>query len=141
MSSSFHLVGVVHLLPLPGGPRPSPGLPTVLARARHDAGVLAEAGFDGVIVENFGDSPFAAGAVEPHVLTCMTAVGMGVAEVLAGRAELGINVLRNDAEGALAVALACGARFVRVLVEMVNPRGIKQRSAPLDTMDLIAFFD
>lgn len=57
------LVGVVHLLPLPGGPTRSPGLAAVLERARADARALADGGADGVIVENFGDAPFTRDAV------------------------------------------------------------------------------
>ena len=57
------LIGMVHLAPLPGSPRWGGSIDDVIKRAMDDARVLAEEGIDGIIVENFGDSPYAAGAV------------------------------------------------------------------------------
>ena len=53
------LIGVVHLLPLPGSPDYSgAGVEAIYARALADARAYADAGFDGLIVENHGDIPF-----------------------------------------------------------------------------------
>lgn len=111
----LRLFGVLHLLPLPGAPRPGPGLEAVVARAVADAAVLAAAGFDGCVVENLGDAPFAAGRVSPHVGPMMTAVALAVRARFPALA-LGINVLRNDGLTALGVAAAVGATFIRVNV-------------------------
>jgi membrane complex biogenesis BtpA family protein len=89
------LVGVIHLPPLPG--------------------ILAKAGYDLVIVENFGDAPFFAGRVPSVVVSAMTACALAVREASPDLA-LGINVLRNDADAALAVAVAAGAACIRVNV-------------------------
>lgn len=108
------LVGVIHLPPLPGAPRFGGDFPAVLDGAAHDAEALAAAGFDAVIVENFGDAPFFRGDVPPETVAAMT-----LACAAARRASalpLGVNVLRNDGEAALAVAAATGARFVRINV-------------------------
>ncbi|MEO5727954.1 MAG: BtpA/SgcQ family protein, partial [Byssovorax sp.] len=59
------LVGVIHLAPLPESPRYAGDLAAVVASAARDAEALAAAGFDGIIVENFGDAPFIPGAVAP----------------------------------------------------------------------------
>ncbi len=59
------LVGVLHLLPLPGAPSPGPGLEAVEARALADLRALVDGGADGVILENFGDAPFAKDRVPP----------------------------------------------------------------------------
>ena len=67
----FSIFGVVHLLPLPGGPRPSPGLDRVRARALADVAAIAAGGAHGVIIENFGDAPFPAGRSAPHVVATM----------------------------------------------------------------------
>jgi hypothetical protein len=107
------VVGMVHLLPLPGSPR-ARTLDEVLRRAVADARALARGGVDGLLVENYGDAPFVPETVEPHVVACMTAAARAVRE--ATGLPLGVNVLRNDARGALAVALACGAEFIRVNV-------------------------
>ncbi len=108
------LIGVVHLLPLPGSPRWEGGMDVVLSRARSDAEALARGGCHGVIVENFGDAPLAKGRVGPHTVSAMTVAASAVREVL--DVPLGINVLRNDAAAALAIAHVTGARFVRVNV-------------------------
>jgi hypothetical protein len=111
------LVGVVHLPPLPGSPRwAGASLAAIGERARADAQRLVAAGFDGLIVENFGDAPFFADRVPPLTLTAMTRV-IGMLPPSAG-VWLGVNVLRNDAQGALAVAAACGADFIRINVHI-----------------------
>jgi len=76
--------------------------------------VLVEAGLDGVLVENFGDAPFYPGPVPPETVAAM---GVVVGEVVRGcSVPVGVNILRNDAAAALAVASAAGARFIRVNV-------------------------
>lgn len=119
-------VGVVHLLPLPGAPRPSPGLDAVEARALADAAALMDGGADGFIVENLGDAPFTGGAVEPFTVAAMTRLARHLREAHPA-ALLGVNVLRNDARAALAVAAAASADFVRINVHvgvMVTDQGV-----------------
>jgi len=117
-AASPALVGAVHLQPLPGSPRweaaGRPPLSDVVARAERDARAYLAAGFDGLIVENFGDAPFFKTAPK-ETLACLVRCARAVVEV-AGDAPVGINVLRNDGEAALAAALATGARFIRVNV-------------------------
>jgi hypothetical protein len=113
--SAPRLVGVVHLAPLPGSPRDAGDLPRTLARAAEEARVLDGAGFDAVIVENFGDAPFFAGAVPAVTVAAMTACASAI-RAAAPRLLLGVNVLRNDAEAALSIAHVVGAAFVRVNV-------------------------
>src|SRR5512140_2939594 len=108
------LVGVVHLPPLPGSPRHAGGsLEPVLGFARKQALGLLEAGFDGLIVENYGDAPFFPGSVPPETTAALAVVAREVV-ALAGKAPVGVNALRNDARAALGVAVASGARFIRV---------------------------
>jgi len=90
-----------------------------------------DAGYDAIIVENFGDVPFFAGRVPAITVAAMTACALAVREA-APDVELGINVLRNDAESALGVALCAGARFVRVNVltgARVTDQGVIQGDA------------
>jgi hypothetical protein len=120
------LVGVVHLLSLPGNPIPSPGLGAVLARAREDALALAQGGVDAIIVENLGDAPFAKDHVSPYTVAAMTRAVEVVQEAAPG-VEIGVNVLRNDALSALAIATATGADFIRINVHtgaMVTDQGL-----------------
>ena len=104
---------MVHLGPLPGAPAFGGSMRTVLERAHSDAQALAEAGYDGIMVENFGDAPFFADDV-PKV--SIAAMALAVAEVASVGLPTGVNVLRNDALGALAVAAATAASFIRVNV-------------------------
>lgn len=105
---------MVHLGPLPGAPRFTGDFDKVLEQAVEDALILGEAGFDALLVENYGDAPYFADDV-PKVT--VAAVARAVATVRAAvDLPLGVNVLRNDALAALAVAAATGADFVRVNV-------------------------
>ncbi len=121
----LRLIGMIHLGPLPGSPSESLPLATIIQRACVDARVLAEAGFDGLIIENFGDCPFRAAQVDAHTVACMTVAARAVRSEV--NLPIGINVLRNDALAALAVANACEAAFIRVNVHVgayVTDQGI-----------------
>lgn len=131
------LIGVVHLLPLPGGPSPSPGMDAVLDRARHDAAALAEGGVDGIIVENLGDAPFTRDAVEPFTVAAMTRA-ITTVQAAAPGVPLGVNVLRNDARSAIGIAAATGAAFVRINVHvgvMVTDQGLIEGDARSSLLD------
>jgi len=106
------LIGVIHLPPLPGSPRHVLSMDEIIARALADAAALRDAGFHAAIVENFGDAPFLPGAAEPATLACMAVAAREVR--LRSGLRVGVNVLRNDATGALGVAVAAGAEFIRV---------------------------
>ncbi|HVY45755.1 MAG TPA: BtpA/SgcQ family protein, partial [Minicystis sp.] len=125
------LVGVVHLAPLPGSPRFAGDLAAVVDAAARDAAELAAAGFDAVVVENFGDAPFVPGRVDAVTVAAMTACARAV-RAAAPALALGVNVLRNDADAALAVAVASDAAFVRVNVHTgarVTDQGLVQGRA------------
>lgn len=108
------LIGMVHLLPLPGSPNWAGSMDAVEERALADARALARGGMDGVLVENFMDAPFFARRVPPETIAAMTRVLCAVRRAIG--IPLGVNVLRNDAHAALAIAVACGATFIRVNV-------------------------
>ena len=105
------LIGMVHLLPLPGSPGWQGSMDAVLERAEKDTVALANAGFDGVIVENYGDVPFFRNSVPPETVAGITASLRTVQE--ATSLPVGVNVLRNDARAAIGIAAVTGARFVR----------------------------
>lgn len=118
MNSSIpSLVGVIHLRPLPGSPGFSGDVSAVASACARDAQTLESAGFDAVIVENYGDAPFVPGRVAPVTVAALTRCALA-ARVAAPSLALGINVLRNDAEAALSIAVTTGASFVRVNVHI-----------------------
>jgi hypothetical protein len=124
------VIGMVHLLPLPGSPRWGGDLSRVLEAARRDAMALEKGGVDGIIVENFGDAPFPKGPIEPHTLAAMTIVAKAVKDTVS--IPVGINVLRNDSRSAMAIAYAIGGSFIRVNVHtgvMITDQGIIEGDA------------
>src|SRR5947209_9176852 len=116
---------MVHLRPLPGAPSFGGSMDAVIEAALADARALRDGGWDGILFENFGDRPFFKERVEPETVAAITrAVAAVAADV---RLPFGVNVLRNDAASALAIAAATGAAFIRVNIHtgaMLTDQGI-----------------
>ncbi|MCX6094211.1 MAG: BtpA/SgcQ family protein [Candidatus Bipolaricaulota bacterium] len=108
------LVGMIHLLPMAGSVRyDRKGVRSILDAAMRDLAALEDGGADAVMVENFGDAPYA--KIAPReTIAMMTAVLRAVVE--AASVPIGVNVLRNDGLAALSIAVATGASFIRVNV-------------------------
>lgn len=108
----------------------------VIERALADVGVLAEAGFSCVMIENFGDTPYFAERVPPITIAAMSAVAGEIGR--ASSVSFGINVLRNDGEAAVAIAAATGADLIRINVlsgMMITDQGpIVGRAAEVDRL-------
>jgi len=109
--TAWPLIGMCHLLALPGRPRhdDAGGMERIVEALRQDVRALQEAGVDGLLFCNEHDLPYQL-EVGPEV-----AAGMGAA-IGTLREEVGIpfgvDVLW-DPRAALAVARATGASFVR----------------------------
>lgn len=108
------IIGVVHLQPLPTSPRWGGNLKAIIGRAEQEATALASGGANGIIVENFFDAPFAKDRVDPAVVSAMTLIVERLTNLVT--LPIGINVLRNDAHSAIAIASCTGAQFIRVNV-------------------------
>ncbi|MDF5728694.1 MAG: BtpA/SgcQ family protein, partial [Rhizonema sp. PD38] len=108
------IIGVVHLLPLPTSPRWGGNFKAVIDRAEQEAAALSSGGVDGIIVENFFDAPFTKNQVDPAVVSMMTVVLQQIQNLVT--LPIGINVLRNDAKSAMAIATCVKAQFIRVNV-------------------------
>jgi uncharacterized protein len=111
------LIGMVHLGALPGTPFAKDDLASIQDTAVREAQMLADAGFDGVIVENMNDRPFTHGVKGPEIVSSMTRVLLAVREALDAHERkliLGIQVLSGGNKEALAIAQATGAEFIRV---------------------------
>jgi uncharacterized protein len=119
--------GMVHLQPLPGAPLFGGSIDAVIEAALADARALAAC--DGIAFENFGDRPFRKIATKETIAAMTRVIADVIREV---RAPFGVNVLRNDAAGALAIAAATGAAFIRVNVHtgaMLTDQGIIEGDA------------
>lgn len=115
------LIGVIHLPPLAGSPRskletgsPAHALQKAGLWAVKEALLLEKAGFEAVILENFGDTPFYKTKVPPETTASMAVIAAAVRESVS--IPVGINVLRNDANSALAIAAVTGCEMIRVNV-------------------------
>jgi membrane complex biogenesis BtpA family protein len=113
------LISVIHLPALAGAPgasglRPFDALARAGLQAVKEARSLAQAGFEGIILENFGDVPFYWDTVPPETVASMAVIAGAVREAV--KLPLGINVLRNDGFAALAIAAVTGCEFIRVNV-------------------------
>lgn len=124
------LIGMVHLLPLPGSPRWSGSMDEVIEGALGDARALAAGGIDALLVENHGDVPFVRERVDAATVAAMVRILTEVRRSVA--LAVGVNVLKNDAQSALAVAVATGACFARVNIHtgaVVADQGLIQPEA------------
>lgn len=108
------LIGMLHAPPLPGSAGYQGDFSTIRQFVLRDSEALREGGVDGLMLENFGDTPFYPDRVPAITIAAMTALAVAVREHV--DLPLGLNVLRNDGHSALAVAAACGALFIRVNV-------------------------
>jgi len=125
------LIGVVHLPPLLGSPKNVSPFAHITERALADTRKLVENGIDAIIVENYGDVPFFPDKVEPHTVAAMTLIADRI------KSEhpflrVGVNVLRNDALSAMAIATITVADFIRVNVHcgaMLTDQGLLQGKA------------
>jgi hypothetical protein len=121
------VIGMVHLWPLPGAPGYTGyGMDTIVDHAIEDAAALAEGGVDGLIVENMWDIPFRSGShLAPESIAAHAVVARAVGQSV--DLPLGINVVHNGGVACLAIALAAGARFIRVC--MLTGAGVWEAGA------------
>lgn len=106
------LIGVVHLQALPGTPDNKLDIAAITSMAVDDARQYRDAGFQGVMIENTHDRPYLKTSVGPEITAAMAIIGAEIRQ--ATELPLGVQVLAGANSCALAVALACGASFVRV---------------------------
>lgn len=105
------LIGMIHLAPLPGTPRSSLPFEHIRKKALSEAQLLAEAGFDALLVENMGDAPYLKRSVGAEIIAAMTAV---TTDIVSLGLPVGVQVLAGANQAALSVATVSGAEFVRV---------------------------
>jgi membrane complex biogenesis BtpA family protein len=124
------LIGVVHTGGLPGTPAGDRSIDQLVETAVSEARVYASAGFHGVLIENTHDRPYLKGSVGPEIAAALAVIGQEVRRAAA--LPLGVQVLAGANQCAVAVALACGASFVRVegfVFAHVADEGIIESSA------------
>lgn len=107
------IIGMIHLSPLPGSyTHQGEPLSLIQERALEDARRLAEAGFDGFLMQNANDRP-ASLEVCPEKVAYMSVIGAEIRREFPG-IPLGVNVTWNVPKAAIAIAHATGGSFVRL---------------------------
>lgn len=105
------LIGMVHLRALPGTPFFQNDLKAVFETALAEAKIYAEAGMDGLMIENMHDVPYLNEHVGAETTALMTAVAVKLRQTI--RLPMGVQVLAGANKEALAVALAAGLDWIR----------------------------
>lgn len=113
------LIGVIHLPALAGSPESSDLHPHLALKragqwAVKEALLFQKLGFEGIIIENFGDAPFYKTSVPAETISSMSIITAAVQDSV--KISVGVNVLRNDSFSALSIAAVTGADFIRVNV-------------------------
>lgn len=108
------VLGLIHLLPLPGTPHYTPGNEMrALEKAVRDAQALHAGGADGGLIQTI-DRVYPVGeAVDPARLAAMAMITHRVSEELPASFQIGVQILWNASRASLAVAHTCGGSFLR----------------------------
>lgn len=111
MNLEKSIIGMVHVEALPGTPRNSKKIETIVSNAIRDAGILASEGVDAIMIENMHDRPYLNRNAGPEIVAAMTAVATQLRNNL--KIPLGIQILAGSNKESLSVALAAGFNFIR----------------------------
>lgn len=107
------IIGMVHLLPMPGTPGCDHDVDKIIDTALEDAEKLEEGGVDGMIVENMWNIPYFVGSdIPPETISIQSVATRKVVEKV--DVPVGANVIHNAGRGDLAVAIASEADFMRI---------------------------
>jgi len=108
------LVAMISLPPLPGAANfDGRSVRDIAEQSRVEALALRDAGFDAVMLQNTHDRPARVRAPMGTV-AAMSAIAAAITDAV--DIPVGVNVHKNDAEAALAIATSSGASFVRIKV-------------------------
>ncbi len=121
------IIPTIHLPALPGAPLYNGDLDTIYQQAYNEALIFQKHGANALIIENFNDCPFYPNNVPAETIAAMAAISREIRNAIT--IPLGINVLRNDAIAAMAIAASVDAEFIRVNIHtgaMLTDQGIIQ---------------
>lgn len=105
------IIGMIHLLPMPGTPAYQGSIDQIIATALAEAEIYQKAGIDVLMLENMHDLPYLKNKVGAAVTTTMSIAAYEVKK----RTNLpcGIQILAGANQQALAVAKAANLDFIR----------------------------
>ena len=124
------IIGMVHLLPLPGSPGYKGNLDDIYEAGLKDLRALEKGGAGAIIIENFGDVPYARENELINKIAFATMVARLRKET---KLPVGINYQFNDVETEWAVAYNCDVDFLRCEVfaeNRIGPNGVFVAAGP-----------
>jgi hypothetical protein len=108
------VIGMVHLLPLPGTPFYQEGtLEQTLDKAVADATTLYQGGADGCLIQTVDRVYPAADEADYARVAAMATVAKAVADATGPEFQIGIQIMLNALKASVAVAKVCGGSFIR----------------------------
>ena len=106
------MIGMVHLLPMPGAAGFDGSLDRIMAFGLDEAMTYKENGFDAIMLENMHDAPYRKGYVDPETTASMAVIASAIKYET--QMPLGIQLLAGANIECLAAAIAAGLDFIRV---------------------------
>ena len=110
---SHILWGMIHVPPFPGSGSKAKSLNEIKDFCLIDAKAYFENEITHVFIENFGDAPFSKSTAQPHVVAGLTSIIDHIRQSYPTM-QFGVNILRNDALSALAIASMTNSFAIRV---------------------------
>jgi len=131
------VIGMVHLLPLPGTPFYQEGnMERALEKAVADATALYRGGADGCLIQTVDRVYPAEDAADYARVAAMAAIAKAVADATGPEFHIGIQIMLNALKASIAVAKVCGGSFVRctaLVGTTLSASGIVEAN-PLDVL-------
>ena len=108
------VIGMVHLLPLPGTPFYQEGnMEQSLEKAVADATALYEGGADGCLIQTVDRVYPARDEADYARVAAMATIAKAVSDATGPEFQLGIQIMLNALKASVAVAKVCGGSFLR----------------------------
>jgi len=105
------IIGMIHVLALPGTPRHKLESSYIIDQALKEAQIYKKAGIDSIMIENMHDIPYIKGGVGHEVSSLMCLIAYLIKREI--KLPVGIQILAGANEEALAVAKASTIDFIR----------------------------
>jgi membrane complex biogenesis BtpA family protein len=132
------VLGMVHLVPLPGTPYYEEGsFEETFSTAVESARALDEGGADGCLVQTVDRVYSVRDESDPARTAAMALIVQGIAQATGEEFQIGVQLMRNAVKASLAVAKVAGGTFVRagaVIGMTLTPHGM-MKADPLDVME------
>ncbi len=105
------LIGMIHLLPLPGTPKYRGSLNEIYDQALIEAELYTKNGVDALMIENMHDVPYLNKCNGPEILACMSVVSSKIKNL--SKIPCGVQILAADNLKALCCAKSSNLDFIR----------------------------